>query len=788
MKIYYEENINPIFDYNEKEFLKTHNECNSISKEIFDNEYLVLNLLVKLDADEKINNSINIDFSVDELASNLDSNNLPGDVKIFTIFNSDIVTSSGKIKKLPLYINQDDLLPLYIGIDTSYLGNKSNIIITIENKNINISLKKNGHMLHNKGTDEMNTLSRLMWLNSNLYNNSKKSYIYNDIEEKDGLINFLGKTVKLSSDGFIENVFSYINDRLNIADECQAELLDGGIKFIINDNVNFNNYKIEKVGSNLNIHSRGIGDNVEVENFCRVKYTGVFEYEIKVTAKNDTVIEVDEVNSFSKYASKYMNGLGKRGEKFSPFNFKWNGNSNNSIFIGNINVGANISWESEAPSLEQNIPTTTWDNHGEGGIDILFEKERAKVSAYSGKYKLTAGESHIFKFTVALTPFRNLDLFNHFSNRTYQSNRQNITAKNIISHTEKENLNKITIGNNNKIYSAINYPFGSIENIKNIVETAHHDRVAVNLSYNLNDIDIRCPEIHAITNAKDNILLNHDVTSKIISDRYKIYSERYHQPLNLENTEKIGCANCAIPLNEKSRFNNYYVETVNWLVKECGINGIEMRDDNMDSETIERVRKVIDRYRGNIELTIDYKNNTTYSINNTVPLLPYADSILVNHAGNIKSYSPENILLEMSGINYGISGDIIDIDVFLGMLYGMTNRAGYNEAKNTKLYKLLDKFHIEDSEMVGFWAHDALKASDEGVKITYYKNDKKVLICMYNFNNYPAMFTVDYSPLKIKGIMKSYPMSKLIINQKFQEKTSVVLYNKCGVFILGDIE
>ena len=148
MKIYYEENINPIFDYNEKEFLKTHNECNSISKEIFDNEYLVLNLLVKLDADEKINNSINIDFSVDELASNLDSNNLPGDVKIFTIFNSDIVTSSGKIKKLPLYINQDDLLPLYIGIDTSYLGNKSNIIITIENKNINISLKKNGHMLH----------------------------------------------------------------------------------------------------------------------------------------------------------------------------------------------------------------------------------------------------------------------------------------------------------------------------------------------------------------------------------------------------------------------------------------------------------------------------------------------------------------------------------------------------------------------------------------------------------------------------------------------------------------
>ena len=797
MNIFLNDNVDRAIKDIDIATLKHNDECDNIIREVYDNEYTVIALLVIGDKSHEL---LNINSSIDCLASNLNINMLPEDVKIVTCLNSEIITHDGYMMHSDIELNDKNITPIYIGIDASYLADKSNIALTLSSENdirtINIELVKNGHMLHNKGADNIHGMARLQWLNSTLFKNNKKSYIYNDIDIKDGVLKLYGKDVILTREGYIDNVLSYYDDNNNLTDSVQTELLDGGIKFVVSDNVVYDDYTVERVGANINIHSIGRGDNVTVYNNCAIKYEGAIYYDIEVVANKDCVVDIEEINAFSSSVSKYMNGLGHNGGLFSTFNYKWNGNYENSLFVGDVNAGACIKWLAEDYSTPLNkreysykplsIPNTTWSNNGNGGIDVLIVKERARVSAYAGKVSMACGEKRVFRFSIHLTPFHEIDMSKRFASLYYENNKgYELSDKKIVSITEKRGLNNVVLHNNNNIYPLINAPLMSSAKLSEVTSINKHLNMSV--YYNLRDISIHSTDVIPMLELG---AIYRNKQAEISKNNYDVFRAR------IGDKSLVGTKNdndITTIVEPSSRYDNYYVEAVNYLAKECNIKGVTLEDPLMDRTTVERVRKVLDRYNGVIGNIISNTNSnkTGYasSMNNNIELLPFMDSIVTGKGFNARNMTPEEILVELSGIPYGMCADGIDVDPFLGMLYGVVQRNGVGGATNKKIHKLLlDKFDIIHSKMVGFWSKDAIKAKDDGIKVTYYVSGKKVLICMYNFNNYPAVSPIDYGVLDIDGVMKSYPMSRLIMNQKFYTNTTVVLYNKCGLFMLADLD
>lgn len=130
-----------------------------------------------------------------------------------------------------------------------------------------------------------------------------------------------------------------------------------------------------------------------------------------------------------------------------------------------------------------------------------------------------------------------------------------------------------------------------------------------------------------------------------------------------------------------SRWHNYYLEGLNWLVKNIGIDGLYIDDVAFDRYVMKRARKIIDR--GNPGSIIDlhsanqfnYRDGFANSINLYMEHLPFIDRLWF---GEYFDYNegPDYWMTEVAGIPFGVMGEMLEGggNPWRGMLYGMTSR------------------------------------------------------------------------------------------------------------------
>jgi hypothetical protein len=111
---------------------------------------------------------------------------------------------------------------------------------------------------------------------------------------------------------------------------------------------------------------------------------------------------------------------------------------------------------------------------------------------------------------------------------------------------------------------------------------------------------------------------------------------------------------------------------------------------------------------------------------------------------------PENWLVEVSGIPFGLMGDMLHAggNRWLGMLFGMTVRHPWLTEGVTcdprPVWQIWDEFNIQDAEMTGFWDDTPIvSASHPDVKVTLYKKPGHALISMGNFSDTPKTVSLD---------------------------------------------
>ena len=188
-----------------------------------------------------------------------------------------------------------------------------------------------------------------------------------------------------------------------------------------------------------------------------------------------------------------------------------------------------------------------------------------------------------------------------------------------------------------------------------------------------------------------------------------------------------------------SRWNNYYIEGMDWLARNVGIEGLYLDDVAFDRVTMKRVRKALAAHRPDplIDLHSANQYNERDGWNSSALLymeqMPYLDRLWFGEYFDYQKTSPAYWLTEISGIPYGLMGEMLQDggNPWRGMVFGMTNRMPWTGGDPRRLWQAWDAFGIEQSDMIGWWAADVpVKTGRKDVLATVYQRNGKAMIAI----------------------------------------------------------
>ncbi len=659
----------------------------------------------------------------------------------FTCFNTEGIDVTGNYFEKNYSVPIGELHPLWIGIQIpagldsgTYKGKLFINGDDINEKAVDLDITVTDKEVISFGDNDIWRHSRLRWLNSTIATDNEIVTPFTPLKlnRAQKSVNCLGRTIFIGDNGLPAQITSWFSERLTGFTQNGTDILESPIKFNIGTNGNTNwevlNFEITKVTPG----TIGWKTLCKIENFifdcqAEIDFDGNINYEISLIATND--IELSDISlsiPLKKDIGKYMMGLGETGGYLTKdINWKWDVTRNqDGPWVGKENAGLQCRFRDtnyERPlntNFYQKKPLvmpTSWYNEGKGGIDIEKENDKLTIKSYSGYRGIKKGERFNFNFNLAITPFKPIDTKKQWSHRFYHRHQS-------LDSIAEYGANTVNIHHATDINPYINYPFLTPGLMKEYVDEAHNREMKVKFYYTLRELSNSCPEIFALRS------LGNEIFSEGEGGGYSWLQEHLDQTY-IAAWFSPNKTDAAIINSGVSRWHNYYVEGLNWLVQNIGIDGIYIDDLAFDRITMKRMRKVLER--GNPGTFLDLHSANQYnprdgyanSANLYLEHLPYIDRLWF---GEYFDYNrnPDFWMVEVSGIPYGVMGEMLQDggNPWRGMLYGMTGRLPWKGAKVIKpIWDLWDDFGIEKSEMIGYWASDCpVKTGSKSTLATAY--------------------------------------------------------------------
>lgn len=383
----------------------------------------------------------------------------------------------------------------------------------------------------------------------------------------------------------------------------------------------------------------------------------------------------------------------------------------------------------------------SWFNGGKGGFSIRKEADGVKAVAYSGARTLEPDQSITFDFAMIVTPVKPLNMKSQFTDRYYHNGPKPTPTQADID----AGVRIINVHQGNGYNPFINYPFLTVDKIKEFTKEWHARGCKVKIYYTLRELSNATAEIWAIRSLGHEILRGGDgggfpwCREHFVTD----YTPQWYEHFDYTNEQGITADASILTAEGDSRWYNYYIEGLRWMVQNLDIDGIYLDDVSFDRRILKRMRRAMESVKQGC--LIDLHSNTGFSrgpANQYTEFFPYVDKLWFGESFLYDKMTPANWLVESSGIPFGLTGDMLyrGGNAWLGMQYGMTVRyPWYTEGVNCdprQVWKVWDSFGIADAAMLGFWEeHPAVSTSDEAVKVTAYRKPGKVLLSLGNYSD-----------------------------------------------------
>lgn len=611
---------------------------------------------------------------------------------------------------------------------------------------IHVSLTVTSQELPDGGINHPEKQARLKWLNSTLAQQNEVIAPYTPLQVTGNTILLLGRKLELNDDGFPKQIQSFFTPEMTGLSEQPINLVTEPIHF----------HFTRTDGKNMNWKSKGIkitkqeagivqwtagnsNDTLLMDVSASLEFDGFVSYTVKVTALQDVQLKDITMHiPFTKSTAKYLMGLGQKGGyRPDTLDWKWDVAHKNQdgAWIGTVNAGLQYSLRDEkyVRPLNTNfylqkplLLPSSWGNDRKGGITIAEKGNSILANNYSGERTMKKGDVLYYNFTLLITPFHPLNTDAQWDTRFYHSYKPIDTIK-------ASGATVINIHHANAINPWINYPFIEHKKMKAYIDEAHSKGLKVKIYNTVRELSNKAYETFPLRS------LGHEIYSPGKGGGFSWLQEHVGDDY-IAAWFVPEIKDAAIINSGMSRWHNYYVEGMNWLVQNVGIDGIYLDDVAFDRITMKRIKRVLtkDGHPGIIDLHSANQYNKSDGFNNSANLymehFPYLNRLWFGEYFDYEKNGTDFYLTEVSGIPFGLMGEMLQDggNPWRGMVYGMTNRMPWSaNADPRPIWKLWDAFGIKGSEMIGYWSENCpVKTDNSQVPVTVYKKNGKVLVSL----------------------------------------------------------
>ncbi|MGC2657425.1 MAG: glycoside hydrolase domain-containing protein, partial [Bryobacteraceae bacterium] len=649
---------------------------------------------------------------------------------------------------------------------------------------VEIRLSVSPALIRNAGDDDPQRLSRLRWLDSTLAEDDGIVPPYTAVQVKGRSLGVLGRDVLLGDAGLPDRIASHFAIEMTGYKALPRQVLSAPIRMVIEDarhhilpwspgRLRFTKksegsvaWEVPSQVGPLSAHLRG-----------EIEFDGSLNYAIDLTARATTdVADIRLEIPLAADVARYAMGLGLRGgTRPDHFEWRWQVEHNqDGAWIGDVNAGLQFSLRDDRYSRPLNtnfylskplIMPASWDNGGKGGCRLAVKYARTYlVTCFSGARRFAAGETQHYNLRLLVTPFHTLDTSSQWRTRFYHAYQP-------LSEIAATGATVVNIHHATPINPFINYPFLRPKEMKAYIDEAHARGMKVKIYDTVRELTNHAPELFALLSLGDEVIARGPGGGPSWLQEHidRPYIPGWYVP---------ALHDAALVTTGTSRWLNFYVEGLRWLVENVGIDGLYLDDIAFDRTTMKRVRKVL--LRGNPGALIDVHSANQFnprdgyanSANLYLEQFPFIDRLWFGEYFDYNS-QPDFWLVEISGIPYGLMGEMLQDggNPWRGMVYGMTNRLPW-AGDPRPIWRFWDQYKIENTEMIGYWVpNNPVKTGRSDILASTYRGKGQTLVSLASWAKAPAQvkLQIDWRALGINPAKATIEGPAI---EKFQEARS----------------
>ncbi len=596
------------------------------------------------------------------------------------------------------------------------------------------------------GASEPWKQTRLKWLNSTLAQQNDVIAPYTPLQVEGRTVHLLGRRVTLGPVGLPAAIQSLFTPEMTSIGSTVTEVLAAPADLVV-ERADGTRASWESAGPSFTETSPGTvrwratasAGDLDLAVACSLEFDGFAACTMAVTARAEArLADIRLELPYARRAATYLMGLGQRGgSRPSRFDWTWDVATRNQdgAWIGSVNAGLFFSLRAEnyVRPLNTNfylqkplhLPPS-WGNAGRGGISIGERGDVVRVTAYSGRRTMKAGETLRFDVNLIVTPFHALDTDFQWRTRFYHRYAP-------VDEIAATGATAVNVHHATPVNPWINYPFIAHRELRAYVDEAHRKGLKVRIYNTIRELSNRAYELFPLRS------LGYEVFPPGAGGGFSWLQEHlggdYIAAWFVPEIQDAAIVNSGV-----SRWHNYYVEGMSWLARNVGIDGVYLDDVAFDRTTMKRIKRVLteDGRPGILDLhSANQFNPRDGYVNSAVLYLehfPYLDRLWFGEYFDYEHSSPGFWLTEVSGIPFGLMGEMLEGggNPWRGMVYGMTSRMPWSEEADPRpLWKAWDEFGLSGSRMIGTWAETSpVKTGRDDVLATVYTRPGRAMVAV----------------------------------------------------------
>jgi hypothetical protein len=665
------------------------------------------------------------------------------------------------------------LQALWVGVDVptsargDYTGTAHLRLNASNTLPVFIKLTVAGEALKDHGDSVAKNLSRLRWLDSTVGSEPTVTAPFVPVQTKRREVKVLGRELILGEDGLPAQIISHFSPANTSLETTGHAVLVRPMSFVVETKtgqVQWRNkfMSLKRTDLEAKWQAASRADGVLLETSGRLDFTGSGEVTVRLTAERDVELADARLETvFREDTAKYFMGLNQPGGlRPAQVNWHWDiAKRQDCFWLGAVNAGLMLRFKDadyQRPLVNiyysfrpLRLPKS-WGNEGKGGVALDPERgSSVLVKAYSGARHLKPGESLDYVFELYLTPFRPLDTEKQWAVRFQHPSADHLSAlldQAVEGSDAKRGPNVINVHQASYYNPYINYPYSddSFPAFCDLVKRAHAKGAKVRVYYTTREVTQNMPELFPLHSFNGEIICpgpGKDARTLIHPDGpdpWLIANLRENFiPAWVDHVGgKYAAMDLSVITTPDSRWNNFYLEGLKWLVDKSDLDGIYVDDTALNASSLRRARRILDTRAGRyIDLhTWNHFNGYAGFANNLtiyMELLPYLDRLWLGEGFNASGVAPDFWLVEMSGLPFGLMSEMLEgANPWKGMLFGETARYGWS-GDPRGLWKVWDEFGLQGTEFLPFFLTNCpVKTDNANILASVYRKPGRTFIAL----------------------------------------------------------